>query len=151
MLYKRGKQHYGNHKQYNLLYYFILIPVSSLFILLSATFFVQRGLVNQSWMEASYYLLAGVVAIATVILVRQQALITQKRMIRMEMRLRYFTLTGQTFNEIESQLSSNQIAALRFASDTELLSLVNITLEEHLEPVQIKKRIKRWKGDYHQV
>ena len=151
MLYKRGKQHYGNHKQYNLLYYFILIPASSLFIILSAAFFVQKGFINQSWTEALYYLLAGLFTIAIVILVRQQALIMQKRMIRMEMRLRYFTLTGRPFNDIESQLSTSQIAALRFASDTELLSLVNITLEEHLEPVEIKKKIKRWKGDYHQV
>jgi uncharacterized oligopeptide transporter (OPT) family protein len=125
--------------------------VSSLFIILSAAFFVQKGFINQSWTEAVYYILAGIITVATVILVRQQALITQKRMIRMEMRLRYFTLTGRSFNEVENQLSTRQIAALRFASDAELLSLVNITLEEKLEPVQIKKKIKRWKGDYHQV
>jgi hypothetical protein len=52
---------------------------------------------------------------------------------------------------VERKLNTSQIIALRFASDTELLSLIEVTLEEELTPSQIKKKIKHWKGDYLQV
>lgn len=147
----KGKQHYGNHKQFNTLYYFVLLPLSICFLILSIFFTVQKGILQQSKLEAAYYLVGGLLAIASIIWMRQQAIIYQKRTIRLEMRLRYFILTGRPFNSLENKLSTKQIAALRFASDTELLSLLDVAMEEQLEADQIKKRIKRWKGDYHQV
>jgi len=84
-------------------------------------------------------------------MMRRQALMNQKRLIRLEMRFRFFALTGKPFNEYENKLTTNQLGALRFASDTELLSLIDLTVQEKLPAAQIKKKIKNWKGDYYQI
>lgn len=147
----RRTQNYGNHSQSNGLYYFLLIPLSVLFLALSIVFFIQTGFFNKFWLEALYYLLAGLVVITIVFLMRRQAMLYQKRIIRLEMRFRFYSLTGKPFNEYERKLTTKQLAALRFASDTELLSLLDIALQEKLPAAQIKKKIKYWKGDYYQV
>ena len=71
----------------------------------------------------------------------------QNRMVRMEMRFRYYVLTGQRFEPLEQQLSFRQVAALRFASDEELPALVKRALAERLSPNDIKKSIKNWLVD----
>jgi hypothetical protein len=102
-------------------------------------------------MESLYYLIAGLVVITIVFVMRRQAMVNQKRIIRMEMRFRFFALTGKPFNEYETKLSTKQLAALRFASDAELLSLLDLTVHDKLPAAQIKKKIRHWKGDYYQV
>lgn len=128
-----------------------MLPVSISFLTMSVVFFFNTGYILQDWLEATYFLLAGILAITTVIWARQQALTNQKRTIRLEMRLRYFILTGKPFNPLENKLSTDQLIALRYASDAELLSLLDLTLKEQLGSAQIKRKIKRWKGDFHQV
>jgi hypothetical protein len=53
------------------------------------------------------------------------ALTLQNRIILNEMRIRYFHLTGKTFDEKEQNLKLGQIIALRFASDEEILGLMD--------------------------
>ena len=72
----------------------------------------------------------------------------QDRIIRLEVRLRYYQITGQRFEPLEARLSFPQIAALRFAPDDELPALVQKTLAEHLSPNSIKKQIRNWLPDY---
>ena len=79
------------------------------------------------------------------------ALDNQNRIVRLEMRLRYFQLTGKRFEPLEQQLSFGQIAALRFASDEELLPLTDRTLKENLSAKQIKQSVTNWQGDYMRV
>ena len=69
----------------------------------------------------------------------------------MEMRLRYFYLTGKSFSEKEKDLRTNQIIALRFAGDDELLSLMDQAISKNLSNKEIKMSIKNWKGDYSRV
>ena len=75
------------------------------------------------------------------------ALGNQNRTVRLEMRLRYYILTGRKFEEIEDQISFGQIAALRFASDEELVNLIQRAISEKLPPKQIKQNIKNWLPD----
>jgi hypothetical protein len=75
------------------------------------------------------------------------ALTNQNRIVRLEMRLRYYQLTQQDFELLESQLSFGQIAALRFSPDQELLPLIKRAIEEKLSPNDIKKSIINWKPD----
>jgi hypothetical protein len=63
------------------------------------------------------------------------------------MRLRYFELTGTSFSSKEKQLRLGQIIALRFASDDELLGLMDRTISENLSGTDIKKAITNWQGD----
>ena len=82
---------------------------------------------------------------------RSYALKLQNRIILNEMRNRYFHLTGKTFDEKERELKLGQIIGLRFASDEELLGLMERAIAEKLTAKEIKQQIKNWKGDYIRV
>jgi len=75
------------------------------------------------------------------------ALTLQDRIVRLEMRLRYYQLTNQQADSIEQQLSFGQLAALRFASDEELPPLITRAVKEQLSPGQIKQLINNWVPD----
>lgn len=75
------------------------------------------------------------------------ALGLQNRTVRLELRLRYYVLTGRRLEQIEGQLSFGQLAALRFASDEELPGLIERSLREQLKPDEIKKSIRNWLPD----
>jgi len=79
------------------------------------------------------------------------ALGNQNRIIKMEMRFRYYVLTQQRFEPFEQRLTFGQIAALRFASDEELPGLLKRTLDENLSPDTIKQSIVNWQPDYMRV
>lgn len=147
----KTKQHYGNHNRPNALYYLFLLPLTIGFFGLSVYLFSTEGWQQLRWFDAYYHLLAGVIALTSVILLRTYSITNQKRNIRLEMRLRYFTVTGQPFNGLERKLSTGQLNALRYASDAELVILIAATIQEKLSPDEIKKKIRQWKGDYYQV
>ncbi len=79
------------------------------------------------------------------------ALMNQNRIVRLEMRLRYYILTQKRLETIEQKLSFEQIAALRFASDDELISLIQQAVDKKLSVTNIKKSIRNWEPDYMRV
>ena len=79
------------------------------------------------------------------------ALGNQNRIIRLELRFRYYQITGKRIEPLEAQLRFRQLVALRFASDEELPSLVERAVKEKLTPLQIKKSIMNWSPDYMRV
>ncbi|MSO29856.1 MAG: hypothetical protein EXQ48_02785 [Acidobacteria bacterium] len=81
----------------------------------------------------------------TVWMVRQYALRLQNRIIRLEMQVRLARLGRVTDGD---RLSVPQLVALRFASDSEILSLLDKTLADKLEPDQIKRAVTNWQGDH---
>jgi len=85
-------------------------------------------------------------------MVRQHYAITlQNRIVRLELRYRYFTLTGKRLEEFEYKLTDDQIFALRFAPDSELLPLVDDAVKNNLTGAAIKKAIIHWRADYNRV
>lgn len=85
-------------------------------------------------------------------MVRQHyALTNQNRIVRLEMRFRYYVLTQKRLEKLESQLTFQQLAALRFASDEELPALTERALNENLSPSDIKSSIKNWVYDDRRV
>jgi hypothetical protein len=76
------------------------------------------------------------------------ALRAQDRAIRVEENFRHFILTGKP---LDNRLGMRQIIALRFAPDEEFVTLAKEAAEKQLSSDEIKKSIKRWKGDYHRV
>jgi hypothetical protein len=147
----KRKQNYSNHNPFHPAYHLFILPASFIFFGLSVYFFISKGILNQLWLEATYFLMAGTIVLTGIWLIRAYAIVLQHRIIRQEMRLRYFIVSGKPFNEVENKLSSRQISALRFASDSELIYLIDVTLHEKLSPADIKKKIRQWKGDYYQV
>ena len=75
------------------------------------------------------------------------SLTNQNRLVRLEMRLRYYQLTQKRLEDIEPGLSFSQLAALCFASDDELPGLIQQTLDNKLSPDAIKRSIKNWLPD----
>jgi hypothetical protein len=75
------------------------------------------------------------------------ALTNQNRIVRLELRFRYYVLTGKRLEEIEHKLSFRQLVALRFASDEELVALIEKAITENLSPDIIKRSIQHWLPD----
>jgi hypothetical protein len=85
-------------------------------------------------------------------MLRQHYAITlQNRIVRLELRYRYFTLTGKRLEEFEYKLTDDQLFALRFAPDNELLGLIDDAIKNNLSGNAIKKAIVHWRGDYNRV
>lgn len=138
-------QQYKNHVRYYTPHHFIFYPVIGLVLFISI-----RG----AWLDAANQWLWIVVTLLTLttgwlsFMVRQHyALTCQNRIIRLELRLRYYQLTQQRLESLEDKLSFKQLAALRFASDEELVPLIRRTLNEGLSPDAIKQTIKDWLPD----
>lgn len=79
------------------------------------------------------------------------ALGNQDRIVRLELRFRYYVLTGKRLEPLESNLSIRQMAALRFAPDEELPAMVERAIKENLSAPQIKKSIVHWLPDHMRV
>ncbi len=138
-------QQLSNHVRYYLPHHFIFYPVIGLLLFISV-----RG----AWLDAANRWLWIITALLTVMIgwlsfmTRQHyALTCQNRLVRLELRLRYYQLTQQRLESIEVQLNFKQLAALRFAPDEELVPLIKRTLNEGLSPEAIKQAIKNWLPD----
>ena len=142
-------QNYENHTRYNPLHHFVLIPLTTIFFgwTISKIDFSSQETV----LESGYLFISSFILVLLPLIARMYALTLQNRIILNEMRNRYFHLTGKTFEEKEQNLKLGQIIALRFASDDELLGLMDRAIAEKLKAKEIKQQIKNWKGDYIRV
>lgn len=142
-------QSFKNHTRYFPLHHFIITPLTLIFLGWS----VNRSNfdTSESTSESIYFLILAFIIVLLPLLGRIYALKNQNRIILMEMRMRYFHLTGKSFSEKEKELRTNQIIALRFEGDDELLDLMEHAISKKLSNKEIKMRIKNWKGDYSRV
>ena len=82
--------------------------------------------------------LLAVTVLGVVVLMRQHyALGLQDRLIRLEVRQRYFELTGRSLRPLEASLTLKQIIALRFAPDEQLPRLVEAAAAQGISPAAI--------------
>jgi hypothetical protein len=94
----------------------------------------------------------AVVSFGVLVMLRQHyALQLQDRIIRLEVRQRYFEITGQSLRPLEDQLTLKQILSLRFAGDAELPGLVQAAIQEKLAPKDIQARIQDFHFDHMRV
>ena len=140
-------QTYANHVRWFPLVHFVILPIVILnFIYQTVRFFQEPGLDRGVWV---------VLCLAIVLMVfasRLQALRAQDRVIRLEERLRYMDLLPVDAAARAANFRTNQIVALRFASDGELPDLVAAVTDGKLTTSkEIKMAIKHWRGDYLRV
>ena len=142
-------QSFSNHSRYYAPHHFIFYPLSL------ATFIIA---VKKSTEDLHDHFIWATVAVTIFLvmflsfMVRQHyGLKNQDRIIRLEMRFRYYVLTQQRLESLEDRLALNQIIALRFASDEELPALVKRAVNENLSPKDIKKAITNWLPDHMRV
>ena len=143
------KQDYSNHIRFYAPHHIIYLPL--LIILLGTGLWMSFTSTDQ---QIIWILFSAVIFLLTylAVMVRQHyALTLQDRMLRLEFKQRYFELFGKRSDDVENQLSFEQIAALRFAHDGEFRELLEMALADNTSPKEIKKAIKNWKPDYRRV
>ena len=142
------KQSYKNHIRYYPPHHFVYYPVIMTFLVFSIYFaFTTKDVLVWSFISGIF-----IVLFCLAFMLRQHyALTLQNRIVRLELRYRYFSITGHRLEEFENQLNDAQLFALRFAPDEELEALIERALNENLSANTIKKSIKNWKGDYERV
>ena len=142
------KQTFKNHIRYYTPHHFVYYPIIVTFIVFSIYFaFTKEDQLIWAFISGIF-----VALFCLAFMLRQHyALTLQNRIVRLELRYRYFALTWKRFEDIENQLRDDQIFALRFAPDKELKELIEKTLSENLSGSEIKKVIIHWKGDYERV
>lgn len=142
------KQSFKNHIRFYIPHHFVYYLAIIIFIVLSIYFaFTTAEKLIWAFITALFALL-----FCLALMMRQHyALTLQNRIVRLELRYRYFSLTGKRFEIIEVQLKDEQLFALRFAPDEEFLQLIEKTISKNFTNIQIKKAIIHWKGDYERV
>jgi hypothetical protein len=139
------EQNYNNHIRYYTPHHFVFYPALLVLIIIGL-----YGLFNYPGQELLWIMiLLLLVAIGCLSLMLRQhyALMNQNRIVRLELRFRYYVLTQKRLEPLEKQLSRGQLHALRFASDEELPALLERALKENLSPDAIKRAIKNWLPD----
>ena len=142
-------QNYKNHVRWYPPHHFFFYPVVIGMIAISIR---QLVLQPANLLEWGMLVALGVLLTWLAFMTRQHyALMLQNRIVRLEMRFRYYVLTQERLELLEPRLSFGQLSALRFASDNELPGLVQRTLQEQLTPDQIKQSIREWLPDHMRV
>ena len=140
-------QNFKNHRRLYPAHHFILIPLLLTLLIWAIQNFVKNGFSFPNF----YFVLSSFVLVLIALISRTYAMKNQDRLIRIEMRYRYFELTGKSFAEKEKQLKLGQVIALRFACDEELIILIEKAISEKLTSTEIKKAITNWLPDNNRV
>ncbi|PJJ48609.1 DUF6526 family protein [Hymenobacter chitinivorans] len=141
-----------NKPMYYPWHHFVLVPAA----LVLAGYGIRRYLnvagndeISRLWFTVMFL---AIVSLGTLIMLRQHyALALQDRLIRLEVRQRYFELTGKSLRAYEARLQMKQILSLRFAGDAELPALVDAAAQDNLSPKDIQARIQDFQFDHLRV
>lgn len=137
-------QRLQNHARYVPGYHYVLPPLL-LTMLLAQTYYlaIRPGVPTLVAMSLP------VTLILMYWYLRAFAVRVQDRVIRLEERLRMAALFPPDLQGRVAELSPEQLVALRFASDEELIELTRRVLAEGITDKKIiKAAIKNWRGDY---
>jgi hypothetical protein len=143
---EKKTQTFANHGRLDPLFHFFALPV----FLIAAV----AGLVHFLWhpgLHSGAMFVISVAAAIAVIKIRMYSLKIQDRVIRLEERLRLTALCSEPMRSRITELSEDQLLALRFAPDAEAPRLAERALSEKLSRADIKKAIQTWRPDYWRV
>jgi hypothetical protein len=142
------EQNFSNHRRYVPGFHMLLSLLLIGGIIISIINLIRHPANNGGRVSAALIALLFVCGFLISWYVRQFPIKAQDRAIRAEEGLRFFIISGKA---LDNRLTIGQIAALRFASDDELVELVTRAAAEDLSPNDIKKSIKNWRADHHRV
>src|ERR1700761_1740505 len=104
----------------------------------NVVFAVIAEIKRPDWLSA-WYLVVSLLVIVPILKIRTYPLKVQDRVIRLEERLRLQALAPAEWHAQIYKLKEDQLIALRFASDDEVVELAKMALEENLTRKQIKE------------
>ena len=138
-----------NPVRYYPLHHFILLPLTLVMVIYTIRRYVgvagDDSEISRLWFSLAAVTLLFFVALG---MMRQHyALTLQNRIARLEVRQRYFEVSGQRFATLEKDLTLQQILTLRLAGDQELAALAQATAAEKLDPKAILARINDYQFD----
>ncbi len=140
------EQNYANHVRWDPLYHFVITPVVWVNVLVAISVSVRYFSVLTIWN------IVTALAIAFMALViRVYALKNQNRIIRLEERVRLMQLLPPDLRPRIAEIRTNDLIALRFASDEEVVDLGRAVLASEVHGREIKQRIRIWRPDYLRV
>ena len=139
-------QSFKNHARFDPPFHFVLVIVFLANLGISINYVIKHPGFYSGW-----YVVLSVAAILALTKMRLYPLKVQDRVIRLEERLRLQALAPSEWHSQLYRLSEDQLIALRFAADDEVVELAKQALEHHLSRKQIKERINNWRGDYWRV
>ncbi|RZL02345.1 MAG: hypothetical protein EOO62_22610 [Hymenobacter sp.] len=138
-----------NPVRYYPLHHYILLPLTLIMVIYTIRRYVGVA-GDDSEISRLWFSLAAVTLLflVTLVMLRQHyALMLQDRIARLEVRQRYFEVSGQRFATLEKDLSLKQILTLRLAGDQELPALAQAAAREKLSPQDIQARINDFQFD----
>jgi hypothetical protein len=132
---------FRHHFRFHPLFHLLIFPLALAFFVVCL--YLSVIYYNEGYgIELVYFGLLSVLILLIGLQSRQVPFRNTKSIIRLEMRLRYLELSGKSFRKLEHDLNMAQIAALRLASDDELLALVEEAVSKKLSAREIRERIK---------
>ena len=143
---EKRPQTYANHTRFVPLFHYVALPLLAINLVLALS-----GLFGGLTLEALNRAGVAVALVLVGLFSRINALRAQDRVIRLEERLRMERLLPDDLKQRIDAVSTEQIVALRFASDDELPDLTRKALDENANQKTIKQAIKNWRADYQRV
>jgi hypothetical protein len=140
---KSEEQSFKNHARFDPPYHFFLTFVFIANIIVAIVHVVHHASSFIAW----WLVVVSVAAFVALFRLRQYPLKVQDRVIRLEERLRLQALAPQEWHAQIFRLTEDQLIALRFAGDDEVVELAKQALEHNLNRKQIKERIRSWRPD----
>lgn len=130
-----------------LVFHFVAMPI----LLVNVIWSLVRATTGFS-LDTALGALVALALLLVGLLARVFALGAQDRVIRLEERLRMQHLLPDDFKPRINDFTTNQMIALRFASDAELPDLARKVLDENIgERKAVKQLIKTWRADYQRL
>ena len=140
-------QTFKSHTKNVPLFHFVALPI----LLLNVIWSLVRAATDFS-ADTAIGIVVAFALLVVAFFARVFALGAQDRVIRLEERLRMQHLLPDDLKPRINDFTTNQVIALRFASDAELPDLARKVLDENIgERKAIKQLIKTWRADYQRL
>lgn len=137
-----SSQSFKRHTRLDPLYHFFLTWIFMANVIISIVYAAHRFCFYSVWL-----IVLAVALFLALFKLRLYPLKVQDRVIRLEERLRLQALAPPAWHAQIYRLTEDQLIALRFAGDDEVVELAKQALEHNLTRRQIKERIKSWRPD----
>jgi hypothetical protein len=130
-----------------MLHQIILAPISLIVVSLSA----YQVITNIKDINLNnpflYLLILSSTCFIQIVITRIYSVKNHGEIIKLELRQRYYELTGKSFLPFEKKLRTSQILALKNANNDDLPDLIDKTIEFRLRSRKIKQLIRDWQMD----